>query len=57
MESIDPPDFNDLAGSRTSRHRAATFNAIRVARVTATLIVDAISPSLIKHVQPEGKLV
>lgn len=57
MESIDPPDFNDLAGSRTSRHRPATFNAIRVARVTATLIVDAISPSLIKHVQPEGKLV
>lgn len=56
MESIDPLDFNDLAGSRTS-HRAATFNAIRVARVTATLIVDAISPSLIKHVQPEGKLV
>lgn len=53
MESMAPPDFNDLAGSRTSRN----INAIRVARVTATLIVDAISPSLIKHVQPEGKLV
>lgn len=37
--------------------RHDNINAIRVARVTGTLIVDAISPSLIKHVQPEGKLV
>lgn len=44
-------------GSRTSRKPVRNINAIRVARVTATLIVDAISPSLIKHVQPEGKLV
>lgn len=51
--------MNDLGAGRswTPRHLAAALMRFALPRATVTLMVDAISSSLIKHVHLGGKLV